>query len=225
MVGTSRRQQMCLTNRAMSQETLVRRFNRETTTFFCNIIALAWKIRLPWLHNMVHWPFWGRQGTKNYFLTHILIQERPLSLLLWKSFWCQGALQLMALMETTSGLLQPSIMLDWSSHNQTVMLTHQDRVEQEPWLHPGGQRGEHSQGCWGETLTLHCNVFSASFQHIYMVLLKVAKLFADSGSVSLCAFVSPYKKDRELARRLHQEVWHLFFKTIFNWLLWKHDFN
>lgn len=167
MVGTFRRQQMCLTNRAMSQETLVHRFNLETTTKFCNIIALAWKIRLPWLHNMVHWSFWGRQGTKNYFLTHILIQERPLSLLLWKSFWCQGALQLMALMETTSGLLQPSIMLDWSSHNQTVMLTRQDGVEQEPWLHPGGQRGEHSQGCWGETLTLHCNVFSASFQHIY----------------------------------------------------------
>ena len=36
--------------------------------------------------------------------------------------------------------------------------------------------------------------------------IKVAKLFADSGSVSLCAFVSPYKKDRELARRLHKEV-------------------
>jgi len=35
---------------------------------------------------------------------------------------------------------------------------------------------------------------------------EVAKLFADSGSVSLCAFVSPYKKDRELARRLHQEA-------------------
>ena len=35
---------------------------------------------------------------------------------------------------------------------------------------------------------------------------QVAKLFADSGSVSLCAFVSPYKKDRELARRLHLEV-------------------
>jgi len=35
---------------------------------------------------------------------------------------------------------------------------------------------------------------------------EVAKLFADSGSVSLCAFVSPYKKDRELARRLHLEA-------------------
>jgi len=35
---------------------------------------------------------------------------------------------------------------------------------------------------------------------------EVGKLFADSGSVALCAFVSPYKKDREMARRLHQEA-------------------
>ena len=35
---------------------------------------------------------------------------------------------------------------------------------------------------------------------------EVAKLFADSGSVALCAFVSPYRKDRDLARRLHQEA-------------------
>ena len=47
-----------------------------------------------------------------------------------------------------------------------------------------------------------------------MVLLKVAKLFADSGSVSLCAFVSPYKKDRELARRLHQEVLPFLFPIV-----------
>jgi len=35
---------------------------------------------------------------------------------------------------------------------------------------------------------------------------EVGKLFADSGTIALCAFVSPYKKDRELARRLHQEA-------------------
>jgi len=35
---------------------------------------------------------------------------------------------------------------------------------------------------------------------------EVGKLFADSGTVALCAFVSPYKKDREMARRLHQEA-------------------
>ena len=35
---------------------------------------------------------------------------------------------------------------------------------------------------------------------------EVGKLFADSGTVALCAFVSPYKKDRELARKLHQEA-------------------
>ena len=44
---------------------------------------------------------------------------------------------------------------------------------------------------------------------------QVAKLFADSGSVSLCAFVSPYKKDRELARRLHLEVWVKVFLSSF----------
>ena len=35
---------------------------------------------------------------------------------------------------------------------------------------------------------------------------EVGKLFADSGTVALCAFVSPYKKDRDLARRLHLEA-------------------
>merc|ERR1719228_1807411 len=35
---------------------------------------------------------------------------------------------------------------------------------------------------------------------------EVGKLFADSGTVALCAFVSPYKKDRDLARRLHIEA-------------------
>lgn len=35
---------------------------------------------------------------------------------------------------------------------------------------------------------------------------EVGKLFADSGTIALCAFVSPYKKDRDLARRLHQEA-------------------
>jgi 3'-phosphoadenosine 5'-phosphosulfate synthase len=35
---------------------------------------------------------------------------------------------------------------------------------------------------------------------------EVGKLFADSGSVALCAFISPCRKDREMARRLHQEA-------------------
>lgn len=33
---------------------------------------------------------------------------------------------------------------------------------------------------------------------------EVGKLFADSGVVALCSFVSPFKKDRELARDLHK---------------------
>merc|ERR1712142_437670 len=35
---------------------------------------------------------------------------------------------------------------------------------------------------------------------------EVGKLFADSGVVALCSFVSPFNKDRELARELHKEV-------------------
>lgn len=34
---------------------------------------------------------------------------------------------------------------------------------------------------------------------------EVAKLFADSGVVALCGFVSPYAKDRETARQLHYD--------------------
>jgi len=35
---------------------------------------------------------------------------------------------------------------------------------------------------------------------------EVGKLFADSGVVALCSFVSPFKKDRELARQLHKQA-------------------
>ena len=45
---------------------------------------------------------------------------------------------------------------------------------------------------------------------------EVGKLFADSGSVALCAFVSPYRKDRELARSLHQEAGLPFFEVYVN---------
>jgi len=41
---------------------------------------------------------------------------------------------------------------------------------------------------------------------------EVGKLFADSGVVALCSFVSPYKKDRDLARELHKEVGLPFFE-------------
>ncbi len=33
---------------------------------------------------------------------------------------------------------------------------------------------------------------------------EVGRLFADSGVVALCSFVSPFKKDRELARKIHK---------------------
>jgi len=41
---------------------------------------------------------------------------------------------------------------------------------------------------------------------------EVAKLFADSGVVALCSFVSPYNKDRELGRQLHKSVGLPFFE-------------
>merc|ERR1712212_199826 len=41
---------------------------------------------------------------------------------------------------------------------------------------------------------------------------EVGKLFADSGVVALCSFVSPYNKDRELARQLHKSVGLPFFE-------------
>jgi len=41
---------------------------------------------------------------------------------------------------------------------------------------------------------------------------EVGKLFADSGVVALCSFVSPYNKDRELARQLHKAAGLPFFE-------------
>ena len=35
---------------------------------------------------------------------------------------------------------------------------------------------------------------------------EVGKLFADSGVVALCSFVSPYRADRDIARELHKSV-------------------
>lgn len=42
---------------------------------------------------------------------------------------------------------------------------------------------------------------------------EVSKLFADSGVVAITAFISPYIKDRENARRLHQEAALPFFEV------------
>lgn len=35
---------------------------------------------------------------------------------------------------------------------------------------------------------------------------EVAKLFADSGQVAICSFVSPFSEDREMARNIHKEA-------------------
>ena len=45
---------------------------------------------------------------------------------------------------------------------------------------------------------------------------EVGKLFADSGVVALCSFVSPFKKDRELARKIHQDSDLPFFEIYVN---------
>jgi 3'-phosphoadenosine 5'-phosphosulfate synthase len=45
---------------------------------------------------------------------------------------------------------------------------------------------------------------------------EVAKLFADGGIVCLTSFISPYKKDREIARKLHEEAGLSFFECFVN---------
>ncbi|PSN35865.1 Bifunctional 3'-phosphoadenosine 5'-phosphosulfate synthase [Blattella germanica] len=42
---------------------------------------------------------------------------------------------------------------------------------------------------------------------------EVAKLFADSGVVSLCSFVSPFSEDREMARKIHKDSDLPFFEV------------
>ena len=43
---------------------------------------------------------------------------------------------------------------------------------------------------------------------------EVARLFADAGVVVMTSFISPYRKDRDLARKLHEEA-HLGFVEVF----------
>jgi 3'-phosphoadenosine 5'-phosphosulfate synthase len=45
---------------------------------------------------------------------------------------------------------------------------------------------------------------------------EVAKLFADGGIVALTAFISPFRKDRELARELHEKAGLKFFEIFVN---------
>ncbi len=43
---------------------------------------------------------------------------------------------------------------------------------------------------------------------------EAAKLFADAGFITLTSFISPYRKDRDLARMIHEDV-DLFFVEVF----------
>ncbi|XP_043278456.1 bifunctional 3'-phosphoadenosine 5'-phosphosulfate synthase 2 [Venturia canescens] len=42
---------------------------------------------------------------------------------------------------------------------------------------------------------------------------EVAKLFADSGQICLCSFVSPFEEDRQMARRIHKDFDLPFFEV------------
>ncbi len=42
---------------------------------------------------------------------------------------------------------------------------------------------------------------------------EVAKLFADNGSVAITSFISPYKSDRDMVRKLHDEAGIPFFEV------------
>jgi adenylylsulfate kinase-like enzyme len=48
---------------------------------------------------------------------------------------------------------------------------------------------------------------SADFSHL-------PRVFFNTGVVALCSFVSPYEKDRELARQLHKGIPHFFFTVL-----------
>lgn len=43
---------------------------------------------------------------------------------------------------------------------------------------------------------------------------EVARLFADSGTITLASFISPFSEDRELARKIHEDA-NLFFIECF----------
>lgn len=42
---------------------------------------------------------------------------------------------------------------------------------------------------------------------------EVAKLFADSGQICLCSFVSPFEEDRQIARQIHRKTDLPFFEV------------
>ncbi len=43
---------------------------------------------------------------------------------------------------------------------------------------------------------------------------EVAKLFADAGFITMTSFISPYRRDRDIARQIHQDA-DIFFMEVF----------
>jgi len=43
---------------------------------------------------------------------------------------------------------------------------------------------------------------------------EVARLFADAGAITLTSFISPYRKDRDQARRIHEETGLVFVEVL-----------
>jgi adenylylsulfate kinase len=71
------------------------------------------------------------------------------------------------------------------------------------------KRGKHVYRLDGDNIRFGLNRnlgFSAEDRHENIRRIgEVAKLFADSGLICLCSFVSPYRGDRDLVRQLHAE--------------------
>jgi adenylylsulfate kinase len=79
------------------------------------------------------------------------------------------------------------------------------------------QRGKHAYRLDGDNLRMGLNKnlgFSAEdrAENIRRVG-EVAKLFADAGIITITSFISPYKADRDLVRKLHEEAKIPFFEV------------
>ena len=75
-----------------------------------------------------------------------------------------------------------------------------DALERFVWLAPPQSDPEARDGAIGRTRS-YANRSVIRTKPVE----KVAKLFSDAAAITITAFISPYKADRELARKLHAE--------------------
>ncbi|MDX2115465.1 MAG: adenylyl-sulfate kinase [Planctomycetota bacterium] len=80
------------------------------------------------------------------------------------------------------------------------------------------QRGRHAYRLDGDNIRFGLNKnlgFSAEDRRENIRRIgEVAKLFADSGSIAITSFISPYRADRDAARALHGEARLPFFEVL-----------